>query len=60
MMSEPRQILPMPVWVVLGAAIGAAIGSGGGGNAAGLLAGILLGGAGGALASFGLSRRRGR
>ncbi|MEP6757632.1 MAG: hypothetical protein ABJB55_00390 [Actinomycetota bacterium] len=58
-MSEPRQILSMPVLVVIGAAIGAAVGSGGGGNAAGLIAGVLLGGAGGALVSFGLTRRRG-
>jgi hypothetical protein len=58
-MSEPRQILPMPVLVVIGAAIGGAVGSGGGGNAAGLVAGLLLGGAGGALVSFGLGRRRG-
>jgi hypothetical protein len=58
-MSEPREILPMPVWVVIGAAIGGAIGSGGGSSGAGLLAGVLLGGAGGALVSFALRRRRG-
>ena len=58
-MSAGKEILPMPVWVVLGGAIGAAIGSGGGASAAGLLAGMLLGAAGGALVSFGLGRRRG-
>ena len=58
-MSEPREILPMPVWVVMGAAIGGAIGSGGGGSGAGLLAGVLLGGAAGALVAFALRRRRG-
>jgi hypothetical protein len=58
-MSEPRQILPMPVLVVIGAAIGGAVGSGGGGNAAGLAAGLLLGGAGGALVSIVLGRRGG-
>ncbi|HLB39803.1 MAG TPA: hypothetical protein VJM84_05060 [Actinomycetota bacterium] len=58
-MSGAKGVLPMPVWVVIGAAVGAAVGSGGGDSATGLWAGMILGGAGGALVSFGLSRRRG-
>jgi uncharacterized membrane protein len=58
-MSGGKEILPMPVWVVIGAAVGAAVGSGGGDSATGLWAGLLLGAGGGALVSFALSRRRG-